>query len=121
MSSDNKNNTALLVLSAISELRDTQGSTVKAITDFIENEYDVPEKEYKRYLRGTLQKGVAFGAIKKNRGKYQLGEVLNKLKKVSGIREMKGRRRRSRSGHRRRRRSRRRSGSRRRRRSRRRI
>ncbi|KAI4461086.1 winged helix-like dna-binding domain superfamily [Holotrichia oblita] len=90
--------TAKLALAAITELRDDgQPATTDTISQHIQEEFEVPDREVTKYLSKALEKGVAFGAIKKMNGRYYLGSV------VDGIREHR-RRRRSRKGGRRRRR-----------------
>ncbi|GJQ66267.1 hypothetical protein Trydic_g4317 [Trypoxylus dichotomus] len=91
-------NTAKLILAAISNLRDN-GASKEEITQYIENEFSVADKDVSEQINKALENGVAFGAIKKLQGRYYLGDVME------GIREH--RRRRRRSGRRRRRRRRR--------------
>ncbi|GJQ71347.1 hypothetical protein Trydic_g11080 [Trypoxylus dichotomus] len=93
---------AKLMLTAIEELRDEgKPATVDTITQYIEDEFSVSNREVARYLGKALERGVQFGAIKKMNGRYYLGSVME------GIREHRRRRRRRSSGRRRRRRRRR--------------
>lgn len=89
--------TARLMLAAIGDLRN--GASKDAITQHIGA--SVTNKDISKYLNKAINRGIAFGAIKKLRGRYHLGDVMQ------GIREHRRRRRRSkgrRKGGRRRRR-----------------
>lgn len=90
--------TAKMVIAAIDELPD--GGSKDVISQHIETKFAVPNKQISKYLKKAINKGIAFGAIKKLRGRYVPGEVME------GIREhrRRGRRRRGRSRRRRRRR-----------------
>lgn len=95
-------NAAKLVLAAIGDLHDN-GASKNEIAEYIENEFAVPNKDIGQYLSRAIENGIAFGAIKRQRGRYYLGEA------IDGIREHRRRRRKSGSKGRRRRRRRRRS------------
>ncbi|KAI4461091.1 winged helix-like dna-binding domain superfamily [Holotrichia oblita] len=68
--------TAKLALAAITELRDDgQPATTDTISQHIQEEFEVPDREVTKYLSKALEKGVAFGAIKKMNGRYYLGSA----------------------------------------------
>lgn len=93
--------TARLALAAIGDLRsDGKTATLDTVSEHIQNEFAVPNRNLSKYLNKAIEKGVAFGAIKKMNGKLYLGNVME------GIREHRRRRRRSKGGRRRRRRKR---------------
>ncbi|KAK9687844.1 linker histone H1 and H5 family [Popillia japonica] len=88
--------TAKLLIAAIDEIRD--GASKEDITQHLATEFAVPNKDISKYLNKAINKGIAFGAIKKLRGRYHLGDVME------CVRMHRRRRRKSRSRSRRRRR-----------------
>lgn len=82
--------TAKLVLAAIGDIG---GSASKdEIADHIETQFAVPNKDFSKHLTKAIERGIAFGAIKKQRGRYILGDVME------GVREHRRRRRSKSSG-----------------------
>ncbi|XP_069690350.1 serine/arginine-rich splicing factor 2-like [Periplaneta americana] len=123
----------LLVISAIKDLRDPNGPTPKEIAKYIMSRYHTDASKLKRQVDTTLKRGVTYGILRTDKGRYQLEDLENGSKHMrsnrcrrsrSGRRHRRGgrrsssrrRRRRSSSGRRHRRGGRRRSSSRRRRR-----
>ncbi|GJQ69919.1 hypothetical protein Trydic_g22460 [Trypoxylus dichotomus] len=94
-------NVAKLVVQALRELKDSNGSSINSIRNHIVQNYPHTPALITR-LPLALRRGIVFGAIKKNRGLYKLDTVMT-LVATHGRR-----RRRSRHGRRRRRRRRRR-------------
>lgn len=68
---------ALLVVAALNEIGKKNGSTLDMIERHIEKEYAVPKSEIKSYLKRVVTRGIAFGAIRKLRGKLYPGDVYN--------------------------------------------
>lgn len=109
--------TVALILNAIKQLKEKNGSTIDAVSDYIAAEYNVPVSKVKRAVASSLHRGVQLGAINRSRkGLYSLNEdILNYVKQhrrgrcsksCSGRpRRSRCRRRRRRSCRRRRRRS----------------
>ncbi|KAJ4444004.1 hypothetical protein ANN_05793 [Periplaneta americana] len=99
-----------LVISAIKNLRQPKGSTPKKIAKYIMSLHPSDAGKLKRRMNKALKRGVAYGILRTDRGRYQLEDL------ADGSMHMRShRRRRSRSGRRERRGGRRRSSSRRRR------
>lgn len=78
--SPNTRKTARLLVAAISDTSEfsTRGVSLQFIKDYIIQEFAVSEKEINRNLLRCLKSGIRFGAIKRYRGKYLLGDVLKK-------------------------------------------
>lgn len=72
--------TAQLVLAALSDISDAKGASMESICDYIAKEYSVPDKNIESYVNNAFEKGVAFGAIKKCRGRFTIGEALDKIR-----------------------------------------
>lgn len=86
--------TARLVMAAICELGRTKGLTKNVIEKHIENEYAVPLEEFQPYVGKVIRKGIAFGAIRKCRGKFfpgRITEVKGQILKKKGKKKFKKR------------------------------
>ncbi|KAJ4441694.1 hypothetical protein ANN_11552, partial [Periplaneta americana] len=103
-----------LVILAIKDLREPSGPTPKKIANYIMSRYPTDGSKLKRQVDTALKRGVTYGILRTDKGRYQLEDLENGSKHMrshrcrrsrSGRRHSRGRRRRS-SGRRRRRRSR---------------
>ncbi|KAI4493063.1 hypothetical protein M0802_009711 [Mischocyttarus mexicanus] len=63
---------AALIVSAIQDLRETKGSTIKKIIDYIKRSSNLSEKRITRQVNAALRRGVEYGIIRKYRGHYFL-------------------------------------------------
>ncbi|XP_014602600.1 PREDICTED: uncharacterized protein LOC106786089 [Polistes canadensis] len=63
---------AALIISAIKDLRETKGSTIKKIIDYIKRSSNLSEKNVSRQVNAALKRGVEYGIIRKYRGHYFL-------------------------------------------------
>lgn len=98
---------AKLVIEALKDMEDTNGSSFGAIKEHIQQNYN-PAPSVLARIPLALRKGIAFGAIKRKNGVYKLDSLM-----TAAIRQHRKGRRRSKShdGHKKRRRRRRRHHS----------
>ncbi|XP_070511414.1 pre-mRNA-splicing factor 38B [Cardiocondyla obscurior] len=56
-----------LVVNAIRRLQDVQGSTMREISSYISQEYNVPSEETKRQVQLALKRGLSYGILKRSK------------------------------------------------------
>lgn len=56
-----------LVVSAIRQLQDIQGSTAAEIANYLNKEYDVKGPELRKQINMTLRRGLNCGILQKSR------------------------------------------------------
>ncbi|XP_032673504.1 uncharacterized protein LOC116845206 [Odontomachus brunneus] len=61
-----------LVISAIKNLREIQGSTSREILHYISSVHDIPATKARHQVQNALKRGVAYGILKKTGGHYSL-------------------------------------------------
>ncbi|XP_043248747.1 serine/arginine repetitive matrix protein 2-like [Colletes gigas] len=61
-----------LVVNAIKNMREVQGSTSKEIISYITSQYSAPESTIQRQMQVALKRGLDYGILKKNNGHYFL-------------------------------------------------
>ncbi|XP_025153510.1 uncharacterized protein LOC109503833 isoform X2 [Harpegnathos saltator] len=61
-----------LVISAIKNLRESQGSTSQEILHYISSVHDIPATKARCQVQSVLKRGVAYGILKKTGGHYSL-------------------------------------------------
>ncbi|KAL0126293.1 hypothetical protein PUN28_004997 [Cardiocondyla obscurior] len=59
-----------LVVNAIRRLQDVQGSTMREISSYISQEYNVPSEETKRQVQLALKRGLSYGILKRSKRGY---------------------------------------------------
>lgn len=57
-----------LVVNAIRKLQDVQGSTPQEISNYISQEYDVPNTKIQRQVRLALARAVSYGILQRSKG-----------------------------------------------------
>lgn len=72
--------TAQLVIAALGDMNQASGTSINKIIDYVSKEYAVTESDFKKLVRKALDRGIAFGAIKKVRGRYTIGDVIQHVK-----------------------------------------
>lgn len=72
--------TAQLIMTALHEIGQAKGCTMDKICNFILKKYAVPEKDFKKYVNKAINRGLAFGAIKKCGGGFAIGEAVDKIR-----------------------------------------
>lgn len=79
---ENTKKAAQLVVATLSKFNNTRGIPMKKITDYLRKEYAFNEINMKMVIRKAIDRGVAFGAIKKINGKFALGDVLHYVRNI---------------------------------------
>ncbi|KYB27635.1 hypothetical protein TcasGA2_TC033076 [Tribolium castaneum] len=98
LSKDNKA-AARLVLTAIRNLNIDGGASLKHISSYIREKYPQCQSN-ESTLRKVIAKAVAFGALKRVRNKYALGDILDHIVEARRRRaKSKSKRRRRRQKH----------------------
>ena len=69
-----------MIKAAISSLKERTGSSVQAITKYVEANYKLPDN-FKKVLSNQLKKLAAEGKLVKVKASYKLGDALKKAPK----------------------------------------
>lgn len=80
--SNNTQKTAHLVISALGDLHNSHGTSIKKICDHVAKEYAVSENDFKKMVKKTLDRGIQLGAVKRVNGRYSLGELIDYVKSI---------------------------------------
>lgn len=82
-----------LVLTAIKNLNMADGASLRHINSYIKKKFPKCQSN-EGELRKVIDQAVAFGAIKRTRNRYTLGEILNHIVEAKRRRVRRRRRRR---------------------------
>lgn len=64
-----------LVILAIHNLEEKEGSYPQDIVKFISTQYGIESEQVKKHVEEALQRGLQFGILAENQGRYMLEEV----------------------------------------------
>lgn len=73
-----------LVLTALTNFNNISGTSIGKISEYVSNEYDMKEGPFRRLITKAIDRGLAFGAIKKIRNKYAIGDVIHYIRDIKG-------------------------------------
>ncbi|XP_044732996.1 uncharacterized protein LOC123295643 [Chrysoperla carnea] len=76
---DNRELGAELVCKALSTLNEEKGSTLRTIRNHITKKYKISPDVIKNLIIPSLEKGIQFGVIVHNMGRYQLSDLIDKI------------------------------------------